>query len=84
MKTKAIKPVLKVVIPYLLFGGFYIAFSDRFVQTIAQNQNMLTELQTYKGWGFIILTSLLLVILLFKYFDKLEKERNGLLLLQET
>ena len=84
MNTNAIKPVLKVVLPYLLFGGIYIAFSDKFVHAISQNQNMITELQTYKGWGFIILTSLLLVILLFRFFNKLERERNGLALLKET
>lgn len=78
MNKKVLVQSIKIVVPYLLFGGMYIVFSDIFVQAISLNRNMLTELQTYKGWGFIVLTSLLLFILLYQYFNKLESEQKNL------
>jgi len=45
---------------YLLIGGLYIAFSDRAVAAISEGLETLSELQTYKGWGFILITGLLL------------------------
>ncbi|MFZ1517253.1 MAG: PAS domain S-box protein [Ignavibacteriaceae bacterium] len=78
MKSKALKQSLKIAIPYLIFGCVYIAFSDIMVKTISLNRAMLTELQTYKGWGFIVLTTLLLFVLLRRHFSKLEKEQKNL------
>jgi PAS domain S-box-containing protein len=76
MNTKVIEPVLKVVLPYLLFGGIYILFSDQFVQAISQNQNMITKLQTYKGWGFVFVSSIGLFLVLYKLLRDLNKEKE--------
>jgi PAS domain S-box-containing protein len=78
MKTNLIRQAFKIVLPYLIFGGLYIAFSDRIVKSISLNRIMMTEMQTYKGWGFIFLTSFLLFILLYRYFKKLENEKLNL------
>lgn len=78
MKKYAIKEALKISIPYLILGGIYILFSDKIVQKISDDQEVLTQLQTYKGWGFVILTTLLLLFYLIHYFKKLYAKDDSL------
>jgi len=67
-----LKPSFKIVLTYILFGFFWIIFSDKIIDLIADNKHLYTILQTYKGLFFILFTS----ILLFKITEKhLEKEK---------
>ncbi len=45
---------------YLLIGGLWILFSDQVAAAIAHDTMGLTLLSTLKGWGFILVTALLL------------------------
>lgn len=54
----------KIIVIYLIFGGCWILFSDRAIILLTQNPYEITLLQTYKGWGFIIITSFLLFLLM--------------------
>lgn len=58
-----IKPYQKVTLVYLFFGIAWIFFSDRILETFVGSASALTILQTYKGWFFIITTSILLYFL---------------------
>lgn len=52
---------------YLLFGIVWILFSDRLLEVVAADPAQLTRLQTYKGWGFVVVTALLLFLLVGRY-----------------
>lgn len=52
---------------YLLLGGLWILFSDRVATRIATSQQMLTTMSTYKGWGYVLVTALLLYWLIRRH-----------------
>lgn len=66
--VKLIKNVLRnplfVVVIYIIFGFLWIKYSDLFLESIVHDTARLTELQTYKGWLFIGVTSTLLYFLI--------------------
>ncbi len=71
------KPYLKVPMLYMLFGVLWIFFSDRIIQPLAGSSNILTKLQTYKGWFFIVITTILLFGLIRRsYLRLLEREKE--------
>ena len=84
MKNKAFKNALRIAVYYLIIGAIWILLSDRFVDLLSSDHTVITNLQTYKGWGFIIITSLLLFFLVYRYFLKLEKEKSSLSIAQST
>jgi PAS domain S-box-containing protein len=45
---------------YLILGGAWISFSDQVAARIAVNEEMLATISLYKGWGFVLVTALLL------------------------
>jgi len=66
------KPYLKTTIIYFIAGAIWIFFSDRILDSFAKSTHLLTLLQTYKGWFFITLTSILLYFLVRKDYRALE------------
>lgn len=73
------KPFIKITLLYFSFGALWIFLSDRVLSLFANSQEALTSLQTYKGWFFIIITSILLYFLMRKMFYELkegEKEKE--------
>lgn len=52
-----------LAISYALFGGLYILFSDSLLTRFAADLSIYRQLQTAKGWAFILLTALALWIL---------------------
>ncbi len=54
---------LKIAVTYLFFGVTWIFLSDRLLAIIASDATTLNQLQTYKGWFFIIVTTALLFFL---------------------
>lgn len=53
-----------MVLFYALFSAIYILVSDRLVQSIFQDPELITKVSIAKGWGFVIITSLLLYALI--------------------
>ena len=45
---------------YFILGVAWILFSDEVAAGIAVNEEMFTRISLYKGWGFIVVTALLL------------------------
>lgn len=78
MISKVIKQALTITLSYLIIGVLYIAFSDKIVHSLSLNEDMITQIQTLKGWGFILLTSIWLFVLLHRYFKNLEIEKTNL------
>lgn len=56
------RPALRTAIYFFIFGFFWILLSDRFVYQIATNDQMEKDLQTYKGWFFILTTTILIFV----------------------
>jgi PAS domain S-box-containing protein len=48
---------------YLLLGSLWITFSDQFVLSLFDDPETITVIQTYKGWGFVIVSSIFIYIL---------------------
>ncbi|MUP37784.1 hybrid sensor histidine kinase/response regulator [Labilibaculum euxinus] len=61
----------KILISYLLIGGLWISFSDQLAKKIISDPNYLTEIQTYKGWFYVLVTGILFYFLLKKHLIKI-------------
>ena len=59
-----------LVFIYLIFGILWIEFSDNTLVYFVHDVEHLTTYQSYKGWAFILLTTVLLYILLLMYDKK--------------
>jgi len=77
------KYVLGIVLLYLFTGAVWIIFSDRILAKLIEDFNLYIKFQTYKGWFYVIFTSLLLCLLLRvfllrveNYEKELKKERD--------
>jgi len=82
---KKLKFEYRITLAYLFLGGVWILFSDRFLNSIIHDVNVLTKIQTYKGWFYVFVTGLLFFLFLKSHLRKLrlaEKElqnhRNNL------
>jgi hypothetical protein len=75
------KPHYKISITYFIIFALWIFFSDRAILSLNPSPDVLTNLQTYKGWFFVLSTSLLLFVIIRKEQIKIEKkveEKNQL------
>ncbi len=55
---------VRVALFYALFGGLWILFSDRLLMALVSDPELLTRIQTYKGWAFVAGSALLIYLLL--------------------
>ena len=69
---------------YLLVGGLWILFSDQFAARIALNQQMLTTISLYKGWGYVLVTALALYWLINLHTSRLKQSEESYKLLAEN
>lgn len=62
-----------IALAYFIVGLIWIRFSDQFLLAVVPDSDLLTQVQTYKGWAFIFVTASLLF-----YLSKqaLERQRN--------
>ncbi len=70
----------RITLSYLIIGGAWILFSDSILYFLVPDHRLQNELQTFKGWFYVILTGLLFFLFLRKYLNKLrntEKELNA-------
>ncbi|MBI4751424.1 MAG: PAS domain S-box protein [Acidobacteria bacterium] len=64
-------PVLKLVVLYLVIGATWILLSDRLISGLVRDPELLSQLQTYKGWFYVSVTALLLGGLTRRYLNQL-------------
>ena len=64
----------QITVIYLLIGGLWILFSDRFVEAISTNTQTLTTLSTYKGWFYVLVTGLLLYWLIHRNNLRIQRD----------
>lgn len=63
---------IKICIIYLISGFIWIRFSDEVVHRIAPNDEILLMMNTYKGWFYVIITTIMLNILIGIFVNKVE------------
>lgn len=63
MEGRSILSIIRITAGYALFGGLWIAVSDRVLETLVADPHRLTLLQTYKGWAFVAASAVLLAFL---------------------
>jgi len=69
---------LRITILYALISVFWISFSDKLLTGLTTDYEILVNLQTYKGWGFVAITSVLLYILINKYSSQILSSEESL------
>lgn len=75
---------LRTTLFYFITAVIYILVSDNLVDSIVSDTNYLTQVQTYKGWGFVLITAVILFFILNKLIKKLHKEFNIKLQLKKS
>ncbi|MBU1101740.1 MAG: PAS domain S-box protein [Bacteroidetes bacterium] len=59
---------LRITLIYLLFGSLWILLSDRIVDNLFGNSAIITSIQTYKGWFYVLITGLIFYHLISREF----------------
>ncbi|MBS7525886.1 EAL domain-containing protein [Fusibacter paucivorans] len=65
-------PIRSVII-YFIFGFLWILFSDRLLAMMVQDPELYQEIQTYKGWIYVVLTSVCLYFIIKLDYRKVLK-----------
>ena len=69
---------LRISLIYALGGGLWILFSDTVLSLVITDPAVLTHLQTFKGWIFIIITASLLYILVARYVSAVKLSEQAM------
>ena len=76
--SQASKTALKIALIYLVVSGLWILFSDRILYFFVTNSDLLTRIQTVKGWGFVLVTAVMIFFLLQRELERLIDVRRRL------
>lgn len=69
----------KIVVVYAFLGSLWILFSDKILLEFIQNPGMLTSIQTFKGWFYVLFTAILFFFFLKKHLRTLRKTQASLI-----
>jgi signal transduction histidine kinase/CheY-like chemotaxis protein len=61
----------RIIVGYILIGGIWIIFSDKLVNYFVREPDLLTRIQTFKGWFYVIITAILFYLLLKSHLIKI-------------
>lgn len=72
-------PPWLVALLYAILSGAWIVFTDRLLAWLVQDHNTFAWIQTYKEWGFVLVTSFVLYVLLLRrwraFYKTLDQHR---------
>jgi PAS domain S-box-containing protein len=77
MTWKKISPAIRIPFLYALIGGLWILFSDWVIDVWVGDPASIRTAQTHKGWLYVGITTLLLVVLLKRLLNRLERTRRS-------
>lgn len=72
MYKSLLTPALRIAVVYALFAGAWILFSDRAVDWLIPDAYWQSRAQSLKGLAFVLVTSLLLYILLYRALTQVQ------------
>jgi len=70
---KRINGPASIALVYSIFGFLWIFFSDKILLQLSPNNHVYIQFQTYKGWIYVFLTTLLIYTLLKLYDNRKQK-----------
>ncbi|HNX89721.1 MAG TPA: ATP-binding protein [Paludibacteraceae bacterium] len=68
-----IKFEYRITLAYLVIGSLWILFSDRLVDNFIDDKSLMTDMMTYKGWFYVMVTAALFFCFLKRHLYKLRK-----------
>ncbi|NIM93048.1 MAG: response regulator [Anaerolineales bacterium] len=72
MKGRGVASALRVALIYALIGVAWIIISDQVLAALNFSQEELIALQTIKGWGFVIVSAILIYALLYREIRQIQ------------
>jgi signal transduction histidine kinase/ActR/RegA family two-component response regulator len=63
----------RIIAGYVIIGGLWILFSDKILNYFISDPNVLTEIQTFKGWFYVIITAILFYLILKSHLVKIRE-----------
>ena len=70
-KSTLIGGAIKIVGLYLLVGFLWILFSDQLLDFLISDKGLYHQVSIYKGWGYVLVTGLLLYFLIKNHTDQI-------------
>ncbi len=77
--TEYSKPALKTAIYFFIFGFIWVLLSDKVAHNIAPTHKIEHQLHTYKGWLFILATTILIYTVVRQQIKIVVKLKNKLI-----
>lgn len=71
-------PPLRIALIYLSVASLWILASDRVLDLFVLDDRMITSYQSYKGWFYVAITSLLLYVLVHRDFSRIQHAARAL------
>jgi PAS domain S-box-containing protein len=65
------KTGLKISLAYAVFGLVWIFYSDHVLESMSSDPAFITQMQTYKGWAYVLVTAGLIFVLVRHYVVRL-------------
>lgn len=66
-----IKFEYRILAGYIIVGGLWIIFSDKLLNYFIKDSDLLTKIQTLKGWFYVIITGALFYLVLKSHLIKI-------------
>ena len=70
-KMQKLKFEYRIIAGYIIVGGIWIVFSDRVLDYFIRDPDLLTRIQTFKGWFYVLITAILFYSLLKSHLVKI-------------
>jgi signal transduction histidine kinase/CheY-like chemotaxis protein len=69
----------RIIAGYIIIGGLWIVFSDKLLNYLIHDPELITRIQTFKGWFYVIITAALFYSLLKTHLGKIRTaEQNAI------
>ena len=69
----------RIIAGYIIVGGIWIIFSDKVLNYFIGEADLMTRMQTYKGWFYVLITAVLFYALLKSHLVKIRNaERKAI------
>jgi PAS domain S-box-containing protein len=69
---------LRIASLYAVFGGIWIAVSDRALEALVADAHAISVIQSYKGWAFVALSALLILAVVRRELSARERAEAAL------
>ena len=71
LNLQKLKFEYRIIAGYVIIGGIWIVFSDKLLNYFIREPDLLTRIQTFKGWFYVLITAVLFYSLLKIHLVKL-------------